>query len=70
MRTLIEKLLTDPLWEHYSGKRYTVKMVTNQMAKDPKKYPPTVVYQSVDTGMLWSRPVSDWERSFKIVEID
>jgi hypothetical protein len=29
-----------------------------------ERYPLTVVYQTVANGNVWTRPLSDWHRSF------
>ena len=52
-------------WEHHSGRVYAVVEITNGKTERPDQYPVTVVYQNVDNGTLWSRPLSEWARSFK-----
>ena len=51
------------LWRHHSGRVYRVECVTNT-AHLNEKFPPTVVYVNVRNGTEWSRPLSDWHRSF------
>ena len=51
-------------WVHHtSGGVYTVLFLANVDTKYPDKYPATVVYVGAN-GKLWTRPVSDWHRSF------
>ena len=47
-----------------SGRIYWVITITN-ITSTRKEYPVTIVYENVDNGSLWSRPASDWWRSFK-----
>lgn len=51
------------VWKHHSGRMYRVLMVTNT-THPSEKFPPTVVYTNVINGTMWSRPLSDWHRSF------
>jgi len=53
-------------WAHYNGQRYSVLLLTNQQSTQ-ERYPVTVVYQNVDNLTTWSRPLSDWHRSFTLV---
>lgn len=64
-------------WEtytHQSGREYVVQCVTNRDSLHPKsgvnsiKFPPTVVYASIDSGKLYSRPLKDFLVKFTIVE--
>ena len=55
-------------WRHSNGAIYTVLFVTNT-AVVREGHPPDVVYQS-ENGNLWSRPLSDWHRSFTHVPKD
>ncbi|NUY43472.1 hypothetical protein HZS35_18150 [Pantoea brenneri] len=41
-------------------------MLTNTTSTKAE-YPPTVVYRNADTRTDWSRPLSDWHRSFTLV---
>lgn len=52
-------------WQHTNGNVYEVVMLANEATEQPERYPVTVVYRNVDNGTLWSRALSDWERSFK-----
>lgn len=54
------------VYKHNNGNRYKVVMLTNQQTTRPEQYPVTVVYFNVKNGTTWSRPVSDWERSFTL----
>ena len=51
------------LWKHHSGRTYRVLFMTNT-AHPSEKFPTAVVYENTDVGTLWSRPLSDWHRSF------
>lgn len=54
-------------WRHRNGNRYEVMMITNvRSAGGSDRYPTTVVYRNVDVGTLWSRPASEWARSFTL----
>lgn len=49
-------------WQHRNGNVYTVLLLANKTDR-PDTYPRTVVYYG--PGMqFWSRPASDWNRSF------
>jgi hypothetical protein len=52
---------TEEKWTHRNGITYTIVGIAN----DPptEKHPLTVVYAGVN-GKLWSRPLTDWHRSF------
>lgn len=54
----------DTTWQHTSGKRYVVLMLTNLDATRPD-YPVTVVYEEEHRlySNAWSRPLADWHRS-------
>ncbi len=51
------------VWQHRNGAKYRVKEFTNLGTNDHEKYPITVVYENVDNGTVWSRPLHDWHRS-------
>jgi hypothetical protein len=55
------------LWRHYNGQVYQVVRITNLQSKKPE-YPETVVYFNVLQDTWWSRPVSEWHRSFSRVD--
>lgn len=50
-------------WKHHNGNLYTVLLLTNSESTRPEEYPITVVYQGAN-GLIWSRPLSNWYRSF------
>jgi len=50
------------LWRHRNGNMYRVLMLANR--PNEERYPTTVVYETVANGNLWTRPLSDWHRSF------
>ena len=52
-------------WVHHSGRIYRVTRIANQNTQRPEQYPVTIVYENVENGTVWSRPASDWTRSFK-----
>lgn len=49
-------------WRHWRGGYYHVIAVTNTEAVRDV-YPVTVVYED-DKGRVWSRPMSEWDKSF------
>lgn len=58
----------DTVWRHTNGNLYVVVCITNR--PDEPRYPKTVVYRNQMTSTLWSRPISDWHRSFTFAERD
>lgn len=54
-------------YKHRNGNIYTVLFLTNKSDNPDGRnnYPKTVVYVG-QNGKLWSRPLSDWDRSFEI----
>jgi len=50
------------VWQHKSGRLYTVLCIANHASDEQERYPATVVYQGQD-GNIWSRRVDDWHRS-------
>lgn len=56
---------TGQVWQHRNGNQYKVLMVVNLL--DEERYPKTVVYENLKNGSQWSRPHSDWRRSFTFV---
>ena len=48
-------------WRHTNGIKYKVIAIANEL--NTEKYPTTVVYEGKN-GKVWSRPLSDWYRSF------
>lgn len=58
----------DPLvigsrWRHHNGEEYVVRGYAN-MDSTKEEYPPTVIYVGVN-GKQWSRPLTEWSRSFR-----
>lgn len=53
-------------YRHNNGNIYTVILLANVNSENPK-YPLTVVYKNVNNGTVWSRPASDWDRSFTLI---
>lgn len=53
---------------HKNGAIYTVLFLTNTDATPERqiKHPIDVVYIG-QNGKIWSRPLSDWSRSFKAI---
>lgn len=49
-------------WRHRNGALYVVRLFTNEFS-ERAEYPVTVVYEGAG-GKMWSRPLSDWHRSF------
>jgi hypothetical protein len=52
----------DTVWEHTSGRFYTVLHIANVNADGGLRYPLTVVYRAMD-GNVWTRRADDWHRS-------
>lgn len=53
------------LWTHKNGRTYKVKQFTNVDCSANQRYPETIVYQEIDSNMLYSRPLQDWHASFE-----
>lgn len=54
------------VWEHWSGRRYTVIAVANEDARCEEEYPVTVVYKGSD-GRIWARKLSEFlDKSKKV----
>ncbi|MEE8608958.1 MAG: hypothetical protein V3S55_15245 [Nitrospiraceae bacterium] len=51
-------------WVHRNGIPYVVLFITNTEHETPS-HPPDVIYVGMN-GSWWSRPLSDWHRSFTI----
>jgi hypothetical protein len=50
-------------WVHHtSNQEYKVRFIANARSQDYDRYPPTVFYEGAN-GHVWSRPVTDWQRS-------
>lgn len=49
-------------WVHKNGNRYKVLLITNAAATQPE-YILTIVYEG-ENGYIWSRPLSEWLRSY------
>ena len=54
-------------WQHTNGNIYEVIGYTNMHSTNLTKYPLTIVYKG-ENGNIWSRPLSDWHRSFTAYE--
>ena len=50
-------------YKHKNGNIYTVLFLTNVDSEDKENHPIDVVYIG-QNGKLWSRRLSDWDRSF------
>ena len=53
----------DSRWKHQNGTVYRVKEITNKDSTNPA-YLPQIVYVNEANGSVWSRPITDWSRSF------
>ena len=51
------------IWRHTGGKLYEVLLLSN-MESQTEGFRPTVVYQEVDGGRVWSRPLLEWHPNF------
>lgn len=61
--------LVDPgtVWQHTNGNVYRVMFITNSFHPH-EQHPPHVVYETLQyPERKWSRPLSDWHRSFTFV---
>ena len=56
------------IYRHTNGNEYEVLLIANLGTERPGQYPVTVVYQNTKNGSVWSRPLSDWDRSMAKVE--
>lgn len=61
------KIVAGSWWKHHNGNKYKVLYIANEL--DSEKYPKTVVYIGTN-GKIWTRPLSDWERSFKKLSVN
>lgn len=52
---------------HHSGGVYLVLHIANNSVPETENFPHCVVYQNVDTGAVWSRPIRDWVQKFDLV---
>jgi hypothetical protein len=50
---------------HHSGRIYVVTGIANENTQRPDQYPVTIIYKNVENGTVWSRPASEWARSFR-----
>lgn len=48
-------------WKHSNGIKYKVIAIANDL--NTEKYPTTIVYKG-ENGKIWSRPLSEWYKSF------
>lgn len=61
-------------YTHHSGREYVVQCITNKNNLHPNsgvdsvKFSPTVVYASIGSGELYSRPVEEFLVKFTLVE--
>lgn len=55
------------IWRQRNGNLYEVIAIANTDSTRPD-YKPTVVYRGVANGKIWARLLSDWRRSFALVE--
>jgi hypothetical protein len=54
-------------WVHDNGIHYGVIGHTNVNTRYPEKHPITIIYENIDNGSIWSRPLSDWHQSMERV---
>ena len=62
----MSKPLIGSKYKHRNGGEYEVIMFTNEQSGNAR-YIPTVVYKTIANGNTWSRPISDWDRSFTLL---
>lgn len=48
------------IWCHTNGGRYTVRAMANTEPGKEDKFPLTVVYKNLATGLTYARRMSDW----------
>ena len=63
----MQDVLENSVWSHHSGRVYKVLFFTNGEGERAPKYPKTVVYENVDNGNRYSRPLDDWHRSMTLI---
>lgn len=54
-------------YRHANGNIYTVTALTNEDSNNDK-YSTQVIHIG-QNGKLWSRPLSDWDRSFTLITL-
>lgn len=61
------EVIPGDVWQHSNGGEYRVLFVTN--THNPREdHPPDVVYETLrDPERKWSRALSDWHRSFTLL---
>lgn len=57
--------LQETNWKQKNGNVYEVLMIANEQKAMTDVHPVTVVYRNIKNGTIWSRPASEWKRSFK-----
>lgn len=62
-----DKYPINSVWTHTNGNKYRILMITNTDSTN-SDYQPTVVYQG-ENNKLWSRLLSNWDRSMTRLEI-
>lgn len=55
-------------WRHRNGNIYEVTGYTNLHSENTDRYPIMIIYRG-NNGLVWSRQLSDWYRSFSPVEM-
>lgn len=63
----LDTLNPGSIWQHHTGRAYTILMVTNTASTDAARFPATVVYKDMKNNH-WSKSVPRFLASMKRVE--
>jgi len=55
-------------WIHRRGEVYVVEAVANLHSQNFSRWPITIVYTGESSKKTWTRPYTDWHRSFSLLE--
>lgn len=60
--------IKDEVYKHHSGRLYVVQGFANEETQYPDKFPVTVIYENIDNGTVWTRPLSEFLEKFKPIK--
>lgn len=55
------------IWLHVKTGQHYMPLAYTNIEGTNARYPVTIIYRNVLTNMMYSRMLSDWERSFKLI---
>lgn len=58
--------LINKVYVHHSGREYKLVYVANTLSEDLIKFPILAVYESILDRVIWSRPLEDFKKNFKL----